>query len=85
MKTGQKDYLDLGSHNAICDVCGFKFKGRELMKRWDGMMVCSMDFEERHPQDLIKGILDKQATPYVRPMPATLTFRPETRTDGSDL
>jgi len=61
-----KDYLSLGTHNAICDMCGFKFKGTELSKRWDGMMVCSKDFEERHPQDLIKGKNDNQSTPYVR-------------------
>lgn len=82
---GVKDYIDLGNHNAICDVCGFKFKGNELRKRWDNLMVCESDYEERHPQDLIKGIIDKQTPPYIRDMPETLNFTEETTTDGSNL
>lgn len=49
------DHFVLGDTNAICDVCGFKFKGSQLKKRWDGAMVCSDDFERRHPQDFIKA------------------------------
>lgn len=82
---GSKDYLDLGNHNAICDVCGRKFKGQELRKRWDNLMVCHSDYEERHPQDLIKGIKDRQVPPYIRDMPDVLTFQTITTTDGSDL
>lgn len=85
MKTGNKDFFKLGSHNVICDVCGFKFKGDELQKRWDGLMTCKQDFEERQPQDLIRGINDNQSPLYIRDMPDTLTFIPETTTDGSDL
>ena len=43
--------LILGDRNAICDVCGFRFKASQLMLRWDGARVCSDDFETRHPQD----------------------------------
>ena len=25
--------------NAICDICGFKYKHYQLKKRWDGFMV----------------------------------------------
>jgi len=69
MLTGSKDYLELGNWNALCDVCGFKFKASELRRRWDGHMVCSNDFEERHPQYLIRGVPDRQAAPWVRPVP----------------
>lgn len=48
------DEFILGDSNSICDVCGFKFKHSKLRKRWDGAMVCSQDFELRHPQDNIK-------------------------------
>jgi hypothetical protein len=48
------DQFILGDSNAICDCCGFKFKQSQLRKRWDGAMVCSKDFELRHPQDTIK-------------------------------
>ncbi len=67
MKTGPKDYLKLGDHNAICDECGFKFKASELRKRWDGAMVCKIDFEVRHPQDFIRAIKDNPSVPWSRP------------------
>jgi hypothetical protein len=54
MKTGPKDYLKLGDHNAICPVCGFKYKASEMKTRWDGVKVCPTDWEIRHPQDLIR-------------------------------
>lgn len=54
---------------AICDVCGFKLWNHELRKRWDGLMVCSADFEKRHPQDFVKAKPDRQNTPWVRPEP----------------
>ena len=48
---GPHDYLKLGDQNAICDVCGFKYKLSELKKRWDNLLVCDFDFETRHPMD----------------------------------
>jgi hypothetical protein len=69
MKRGPKDYRSQCGFNAICDVCGFKFKGDELRKRWDGLMVCSDDWEARHPQEFVKGKRDRQTPPYTRPQP----------------
>lgn len=66
---GPKDHLVLGDWNAICDVCGMKYKASELRRRWDGYMVCESDFEQRHPQDLIRLRPEKQATPWARPEP----------------
>lgn len=59
-----------GDWNAICDVCGFKFKASELRERWDGLKVCSMDWELRHPQELARPIPDEPALPWTRPDPA---------------
>jgi len=56
-----------GDWNAICDVCGFEYKASELRKRWDGMRVCRDDFEERHPQDFLKGRRDDQSVLWTRP------------------
>jgi hypothetical protein len=64
---GSADYLKRGDWNAICDVCGFKFKASELKKRWDNMMVCEKDFEFRHPQDFLKSRRDNQAVSWSRP------------------
>lgn len=74
MVRGPKDYRVPWGHNAICDVCGCKFKGSELRRRWDGLMCCPQDFEERQPQDLVRGITDRQIPPYTRPAPDELTF-----------
>ena len=61
------NHLHWGAWNAMCDVCGFKFKSFQLRKRWDGLMVCSDDFEHRHPQDLIKIPKEDTSVPWTRP------------------
>ncbi len=65
-----KSYFILGDTNAICDVCGFEYKGSELRKRWDNAMVCDKDWEARHPQDLIKPRSEKNHVKDARPEPA---------------
>jgi hypothetical protein len=50
----ETNYFKSGSWNAICDVCGVKYKNFQLRKRWDGLMVCSKDFENRHISDFFK-------------------------------
>lgn len=65
-----------GNWNAICDVCSFKFKATELKKRWDGLMVCSKDFELDHPQKYLKVREDRTSVPWVRPRPADVFVGP---------
>lgn len=65
----KKTYLRLGDWNAICDVCGQKYKASQLYKRWDGLMVCKEDWEVRHPQDFIKPIKERNSVPWTRPRP----------------
>jgi hypothetical protein len=62
-----KSIWDNGSWNVICDECGRKFKNSELQMRWDGLMVCSRDWEPRQPQDFVHGVADKQVPPFTRP------------------
>jgi len=62
-----------GQWAAICDVCGFKFKNVDLKRRWDGVMVCSEDWETRHPMDFIKAPNPQRKLPWARPEP-TDTF-----------
>ena len=59
--------LKLGDWNAICDVCGFKFKASDLQKRWDNLYVCKEDFEHRHPMDFFKGHPDDPSVSWARP------------------
>lgn len=56
-----------GDWKTVCDACGRLFKASQLKKRWDGVMVCEADYETRQPQDFVRGVLDTQAPPWVRP------------------
>jgi hypothetical protein len=56
-----------GQWNAVCDRCGFEFKSSELRKDWQGLMVCSKDYEARHPQDFIKTRAERPAPAWTRP------------------
>ena len=62
-----KEIYSSGDWNTICDVCGRKYKNTDLRKRWDGLIVCSQDFEERQPQDFVRARADQIAVPWSRP------------------
>ena len=51
----------------ICDSCGSVIYASEAYHRWDGMIVCRQDFEHRHPQDMLRGVADRQVVPFSRP------------------
>ena len=55
----QNTYIH-GSHNELCDVCGFKYKTEDMHTRWDGLRVCHDDYEERHPMDFFRSMPDNQ-------------------------
>lgn len=71
---GQADYLELGDWNAICSVCGRKYKASTMVKLpkglgapWGGdTYVCRRDWRPRQPQDFVKGIPEKMAAPWVQ-------------------
>lgn len=70
-----------GQHNAICDRCGFKFKSAKLRREWTGLMVCSGPatndcWEERHPQEFVRGRKDDQTPRWVRPEQADSFITP---------
>lgn len=71
-----KNHLILGNWNALCDSCGRKFKATDLKKRWDGLMVCREDWEQRHPQDLLRVQREQISVPWARPYPAEDTYLP---------
>ncbi len=64
-----QNFLDWGNWNAICDICGFKFKASELRKTWDNLMVCQQDYEIKHPQLTIRVRGDNPAVAWTRPEP----------------
>ena len=68
-----------GDFYRICDECGFKFRASETRKRWDGLIVCLKDWEPRHPQEFVRGRVDRIRVPNPRPEP------PDTFIGGSTL
>jgi len=65
-------HYEHGTYNAICDRCGTDYKARQLKLEWTGLRVCHGPgtndcWEERHPQDLLRGKKDDQAPPWTRP------------------
>ena len=63
---GRADYLKLGDWNARCYRCGAKFKGSQLRRTWNNLMVCQRDWEPRQPQDFVKGVIENPVPPFVR-------------------
>ncbi len=61
------NYFKAGDWNAICDLCGFRYKASELKKNWKGEMVCPSDFELRHPQEFVRVRPEKISVPWARP------------------
>lgn len=64
---GRADYYLSGSNNTICDQCGKKFKAGKLKKQWDGIYTCNRCWDYRHPQEFLRGVVDKQAPDLSRP------------------
>lgn len=58
-----------GTYAVLCDVCGFRFPSNKLKRRWDGLMTCEGDWEQRHPQDFIKIREETLVPSYTRPYP----------------
>lgn len=59
--------LKLGDALAVCDRCGFQFYHSQLQETWDGLLVDAKCFEERHPQDFIRGVPERIAIRDPRP------------------
>jgi hypothetical protein len=56
-----------GSWNAVCDLSGFEGKASEFALRWDGLRVLRRFWEERQPQDFVRGMKDDPSVPWTRP------------------
>lgn len=64
---GKADYLEWGTWNATCSICGGKFKANQMRKHWTGFWRCVRDWDFRQPQDFVKGIADIQTVPWSQP------------------
>lgn len=61
------DRWDGGDWNAQCFRCGRKRKASELRRYWEGFWVCPEHWEERQPQDFVKGVPDNTSVPWSQP------------------
>jgi len=66
-RRGTANYFKKGSNNIIGDRSGFKIKASDSRKEWNGFLVRRESWEQRQPQDLLRGFPDKQAAQISRP------------------
>ena len=59
----KRDEYKHGDWNVIDDRSGRKRKASQMLKEWTGRYVHRKDWEPRHPQDFVRGVLDKQNPP----------------------
>uniref|UniRef100_A0A6M3KND5 Putative structural protein n=1 Tax=viral metagenome TaxID=1070528 RepID=A0A6M3KND5_9ZZZZ len=70
---GKRNYFKDGDYKCISDLSGFAYKSSEMRMQWNGLFVHKSEFEERQPQDFVRGHVDDQRVPIARPRP-TLQF-----------
>jgi hypothetical protein len=56
-----------GDYWRICDRSGRKVRASQTVRQWDGLIVALDEYEERHPQDFVRGRRDFQSVPDPRP------------------
>lgn len=64
---GPHDYLELGTWNVACSMCGRKRKAHSVEKNWQGQYRCPEHNETRHPQDFVRAVPDDMSVPYSQP------------------
>lgn len=58
-----------GDFYRSCERCGKKTRSSHTAKEWNNLIVCFECFEERQPQDFVRGRRDIQNVPDPRPEP----------------
>lgn len=65
----RREHYRSGDWLVTCDQCGREIWSSEAYHRWDGLIVCEADYETRHPQEMIRGIKDRQGVVFASPEP----------------
>lgn len=58
-----------GSFYRKDDRTGFPVRAEDTRKEWNGLITWERVWEPRQPQDLVRGVKDKQSVPEARPLP----------------
>jgi hypothetical protein len=74
---GRADFLELGSWNVQCGLCGRKRKNSDMKQLppgvpGAGLYVCNDHEYQRNPQDYVRGIPDIQTPPWTQPQTDTI-------------
>jgi hypothetical protein len=64
---GRADFLELGSWNVACSMCGRKRKANQMERNWQGLYRCPEHNEPRQPQDFVRGVKDDPSVPFAQP------------------
>lgn len=56
-----------GDWIATCFQCGRRMLASTMRRHWQGHWVCPEHWEERHPQDFVRGVEDVQTVPWSQP------------------
>jgi len=62
-----RNYYQAGEWNIRCMICDRKIKSGSIMKRWDGLLVCPDDYENRHPMDFLRARQERINVPFAYP------------------
>lgn len=65
---GRKLHFRAGSFYRTDDRTGFPTRAERTRKEWDGLWVDQARYEERQPQDFVRGVRDQQSVPEPRPL-----------------
>lgn len=65
---GRHLHFRMGSFYRTDDRTGFPQRAERTRQEWNGLIVDETVWEARQPQDLVKGIKDKQSVPDARPL-----------------
>lgn len=59
-----RNWYKSGEWNVVCMVCNRKIKSGSALKRWDGLIVCEDDYENRHPMDFLRARQERISVPF---------------------
>lgn len=72
-----------GDWYRICDRTGFKVRAKHTKQEWTHNIVREQSFEERQPQDFVRGVYDYQNVPLPRPRSPDRFINPNLNTTGT--
>ena len=62
-----RQHYKSGDYNAVCDICGGKFKASSMLKTWDGFYTFRHDWYPRNPLDFPVKIKEDPTPEWTRP------------------